>query len=244
MKKIGFCNQCLRNVPHVRYFSWPFLQFLNRFPKLMDSMPLASWHCCGCEKNSFRLKFPDPEVTTDVDSVDMSDVEPWPDRMDPNQRYGMLFRRKPKTKILDPSPELDRAVDEPAEFERVGNVTRSDDSLVVRRARASRYSKKFRDGVVDRVLSGQSSISLVRSELDLSERDLLDWVQDRVARQDEHIAKLEQIVEVVEHLTNESSPFPQRSLTIEPGHPSPLESGPSFRVDRAFTIDGEVKRND
>ena len=69
-------------------------------------------------------------------------------------------------------------------------------------------------------------------------------VQDRVARQDEHIAKLEQIVEVVEHLTNESSPFPQRSLTIEPAHPSPLESGPSFRVDRAFTIDGEVKRND
>ena len=202
-----------------------------------NSLPLGSWHCCGCEKNSFRIKRPDSEVTTDVTSTDMSDVVPWDGADDPTQRFGMLFRRKSKTDILEPTPQPENA-EADVGFEHVGNVTRSDDSLLVRKARAARYSIKFRDGVVDRILSGQSTIKQVRGELNLSERDLLDWVNDRVSRQDERIAKLSHVVETVKQLSQKSSATNLRIDLVE-STPDDFDASPKF-ADRGITIDGEV----
>ena len=243
MKKIGFCKQCLRNVPHVLYFSWPILRWLNRYPKFARSLSLTSWHCCGCEKNIFRLRRPDPEVTTDVTSTDMSDVEPWPVRDDPTQRFGMVLRRKHKTKAIEPTVETELDQTEP-EFEHVGNVTRTDDSLLVRQSRAARYSEKFRDGVVDRVLSGQSSISQIRNELNLSERDLLDWVKDRVTRQDDQIFKLTKIAETVKQLSGdaESFSFVTSALRIDESDAESIDSFSRFDPSQGITIDGDVKR--
>ena len=245
MKKIGFCKQCLRNVPHILYFSWPVLRLLNRYPKFTDSLPLASWHCCGCEKNSFRLRRPDPEVNTDVTSTDMSDVEPWPDRDDPTQRFGMIFRRKKKTKVLDPSSAAENELDQAeSEFEHVGNVTRTDESLLVRHTRAARYSEKFRDGVVDRVLSGQSSISQIRNELTLSERDLLDWIKDRVTRQDTQIYELTKIAETVQQLSGDidSFSFATSALRLDETEADSTDSFSRFDDSQGITIDGNVKR--
>ena len=250
MKKIGFCKQCLRNVPHVLFFRWPILRLLHRNPEFANSLPLGSWHCCGCERNTFRLKRPDSEVATDVTSTTMDDIIPWPDRNDPTQRFGLLFRRKRKTKVLEPSQaELEQAEADTA-FEHVGNVTRSDDSLLVRKARAARFSKKFRDGVVDRVLSGKSTITQIRNELKLSERDVLDWINDRVMRQDQRIAKLTQVVDAVQELTSEAvAKTPSKGTTrlridnaswsseeVEEPHYEPI------RPD-GITIDGQIKRD-
>lgn len=245
MKKIGFCKQCLRNVPHILYFRWPFLRFLNRNLEFADSLPLGSWHCCGCEKNSFRLKRPDGEVATDVTSTTMDDIVPWPDRSDPTQRFGLLFRRKRKTKVLEPSSQPEHKEAEES-FEHVGNVTRSDESLLVRKARAARYSKKFRDGVVDRVLSGKSTITQVRNELKLSERDILDWINDRVMRQDQKITKLTQVVDAVKHLTDgvskTSSDGKTRLRLDRASHQIDEIDEPHYEPQRTegLTIDGQV----
>jgi len=247
MKKIGFCKQCLQNVPHILYFQWPGFRLLNRSPEFANSLPLASWHCCGCEKNSFRLKRPDPEVRTDVTSTDMADVIPWPDRNDPTQRFGLLFRRKRKTNILEKSKMEATADVETGGAEHVGNVTRSDDSLLVRKARASRYSKKFREDIVQRILTGHSTISQVRRELGLSERDLLDWINDRVMRQDQHIAKLGQIVETVRKISTDGASTLNadnaRHLNI---HSDDLNLEPSSKskvpAPKGATIDGRVNR--
>jgi len=204
---------------------------------------LGSWNCCGCEKNSTRLKRPDEEVSTDVTSTSMHDVVPWRDRSDPAQRFGLLFRRKKRTKVVEP------AKTEPAQaevsVEHVGNVTRTDDSLLVRKARAARYSKKFRDGVVDRVLSGDSSITQVRNELKLSERDVLDWINDRVMRQDQHITKLTQVVDAVKQLTND--PSVNAATSNDPKlkiHSHEVLPKPKFdSVQRkGTTVEGQVNR--
>ena len=245
MKKIGFCKQCLRNVPHVLYFQWPGFRLLNRSLAFADSLPLASWHCCGCEKNSFRLRRPDPEVTTDVTSTDMKDIVPWPDRNDPNQRFGLLFRRRRKTDVLK-SVSLDEDQDSESVAEHVGNVTRSDDSLLVRKARAARYSKKFREGVVDRILSGNSTITQVRRELGLSERDLLDWINDRVLRQDQRIAKLGQVVEAVRQISTDGAKAAGTANQLQhlKIHAEDLadDAPPELPVRKGATIDGRVNR--
>ncbi len=244
MKKIGLCKQCLRNVPHVLYFQWPIFRLLNRCPQFADSLPLASWHCCGCEKNSFRLKRPDPELNTDVTSTGMQDVVPWPDRNDPSQRFGLLFRRKRKSDVVKFSDSKTQT--EAAGFEHVGNVTRTDDSLLVRKARAARYSKKYREGVVDKILSGNSTITQVRNDLGLSERDLLDWINDRVMKQDLQIAKLGQIVETVKQLATDGS----AALGVDGSkhrlklHSENLEelTESKLSAQKGATIDGRVNR--
>ena len=248
MKKIGFCKQCLRNVPHVLFFQWPVFRLLNRNMEFANSLPYASWHCCGCEKNVYRLKRPDPEVDTDVSSTPMDDIVDWPDRDDPSQRFGLLFRRKRKTKVLEPSAaqaEAESARASQPEFEHVGNVTRSDDSLLVRKARAARYSKKYRESVVERIMSGKSTISQVRKELGLSERDLLDWLNDRMIKQDQQIVKLTQVVEAVKSLTNDSSILNPANDKVHPRlHLDASDFEPTDQTPRrsGATIEGQINR--
>ncbi|WP_157665173.1 hypothetical protein [Mariniblastus fucicola] len=214
---------------------------MNRFLNFANSLPLGSWHCCGCEKNSFRIKRPDPEVTTDVTSTTMNDIVAWPDRNDPTQRFGLLFRRKKATRVLDPS--LDSASDGESSFEHVGNVTRSDDSLLVRKARAARYSQKFREGVIERILSGKSTITQVKDELKLSERDLLDWINDRVMKQDQHIAKLTQVVDAVQQLTEDSSDANRETLQLKLHLEENIDTGRSAdSVHSEVTIEGRVNQ--
>jgi transposase-like protein len=198
MKKIGHCKQCLRNVPHILHFRWPVLRLLNRWPEFAASLPRASWYCCACEKNTFKLQRPLDDVLLDSTSTDMDDIVPWRDRSDPAERGGFFFRRKPKQSTTE--TVVDEA-DEAAEFEKVGNFLRSDESLLVQQARVGRYTKKFREGVVDRILSGGSTITQVRKELGLSERDILNWINDRVLQKDARIAKLTEVVDAVRNIT-------------------------------------------
>jgi len=243
MKKLGFCKQCLRNVPHVLYFQWPVFRFLNERIEFAESLPLGSWHCCGCERNSFRLKRPDPEVTTDSTSTTMNDIVEWPDRNDPKQRTGLFFRRKKKAAVADAADMQTDETESTPKFEKVGNVTRGDDSLLVRKARAARYSKKFREGVVDRILSGQSTITQVKNELGLSERDLLDWINDKVIFQDRHISKLTQVVDAVKHLTSDAAIADSGNQSSRPRlyrEESDNTPKPANHHGHGKTIDGRV----
>ena len=64
----------------------------------------------------------------------------------------------------------------PDEFDRVGNFIQTDLSLKVRADRKGRYSEKFRDSVVEKLLGGKTKFSEIRNEIDVSEQDLQSWI--------------------------------------------------------------------
>lgn len=66
----------------------------------------------------------------------------------------------------------------PAEAERVGNLLERQQSLVTRALRRQQYTTAFRTQVVESLLQGETSFSLMRQRLDLSELDLQDWIAE------------------------------------------------------------------
>ena len=78
--------------------------------------------------------------------------------------------------------------------ESVGNFIRSDQSLVLRRKRAGRYSQKYRDGIVNRLIGGTVTISQLGRELSVSEVDIVDWIADLLARKQERIDELTEML--------------------------------------------------
>ena len=95
-------------------------------------------------------------------------------------------------------------------IEKVGNFIRSDHSLVVRRARSSRYSQKYRDGVVTRLISGNVSIYDLSRELNISDRDLVDWIADMLSRKQEKIDELNRILSAMQQNSS------QQRIGLEP----------------------------
>lgn len=75
----------------------------------------------------------------------------------------------------DPIPqEFDADSDTGAES--MGNIFLSEVSLVHRSNRAKYYSEKFRDGIVERLLTCKATFSQVRESLEISDLDLQDWI--------------------------------------------------------------------
>ena len=74
--------------------------------------------------------------------------------------------------------------------ERVGNFIRSDGSLVLRKKRSSRYSPKFRQGVVHRLLNGKTTIVQLTTELKVTEADLMAWVAEVLESRDRRVKEL------------------------------------------------------
>jgi hypothetical protein len=77
----------------------------------------------------------------------------------------------------------------------VGNFIRSDNSLVLRQKRSSRYSQKFRDGVVQRITTGKGSISQFCVELTVTESDLVAWIGDLLQRRQDRVDELSMMLE-------------------------------------------------
>lgn len=76
------------------------------------------------------------------------------------------------------------------EAEPVGNFIK-DQSLVLQSARLHRFTEKFRDSVVDRILTGKVSIGSLTADGDYSESELVSWIADKAKRQEEAIDILE-----------------------------------------------------
>ncbi len=62
------------------------------------------------------------------------------------------------------------------EIERVGNFIDAQVDLVNRASRTRNYSPRYRDAVVESILSGDVQFSEIRKKLDISELDLQDWI--------------------------------------------------------------------
>ncbi len=79
----------------------------------------------------------------------------------------------------------------------VGNFIKRDQSLIMRSERQARYTKKFRQGVVERILAGKTTISAMREELNIPESDLIAWINQVVEGQAEMINQLNRMVGVL-----------------------------------------------
>ncbi len=261
MKKLGYCKQCLRNVPHELFFRWPVFRLLNHLPELMGRIWVSSWNCCACEKHVFVLRRPLANATVDNAATEMDDVRPFVTPRSEASRgmfLRLLFRRNTDAESLDASgmeTESQEESESPAS-EKVGNFLRSDESLILQSTRASRYSRKYREGIVERILAGQATISQIRNELGVSEREVLDWINERVFRQQAKIAKLTQVVKSVQQLTLETEVTAGRGELGGPADDSDANSpGSSLRLfedpvvdpasqegDDKNTIDGSVQQ--
>jgi len=110
---------------------------------------------------------------------------------------------------VDDATQGDEA-DSETGFEPAGNYIKAEQSLVMRENRASRFSQKYRDAAVLRILTGDSTISQTRRDLKVSEKDLIDWMANLFTRKEEKIAEL------TEAIDNIRSSLPQElRLTLE-----------------------------
>ncbi len=76
------------------------------------------------------------------------------------------------------------------ESERIGNYIRTESSLVLRKKRAGRYSKKYREGVVVRLVTGKTNVAQLTIELNVTESDLMAWVAELIEARDNRIEEL------------------------------------------------------
>ena len=90
---------------------------------------------------------------------------------------------KPKPQV---APQLE------TQAESVGNFIKSESSLV-KSTSLQRFSEKYRDAVVRRILAGTSSIQQVREEKNLGESEITEWIADLFERQQQKIDALERI---------------------------------------------------
>jgi len=102
-----------------------------------------------------------------------------------------------------------------------GNYLRNDQSLVMRSARSDRFTDKFKDGIVVRILNGSTTIAKVREQHHLTEQDVIDWMKNSFDR------KQKRIDDLVQRLRDSQSTDKDRIIKIEskPGR---------------VTIDGDV----
>lgn len=68
-----------------------------------------------------------------------------------------------------------------------GNFLRNDQSLVMRSVRSDRFTDKFRDGIVQRILNGTTTIADVRQQYHLTEADVIAWMKDSFDRKQKRL---------------------------------------------------------
>lgn len=166
-----YCPNCVKNVPHFRRIRMMGLRWLDDYFDLaLGKLRIGPWYCLHCERRTLVRRSPRDSAANyrivDPEDLEMAQSSTWvkasPDRSASQSEN-------------DSTREAN--VDLP-----VGNFIKNEKSLVVRMTRLLRFSEKYRDSVVERILHGDLTISDIRHEKDLSEREVLDWIADRVYR--------------------------------------------------------------
>ncbi len=110
-------------------------------------------------------------------------------------------------------------------FEADGNFIVGDLSLVRRSVKNSRYTEKFRDSVVDRLMAGHATLESIRRELEVRESDLLGWIADQMRRQQEQIAQLTRLLRILAEEKNDLRLESEAETVVEKREQSASEDG-------------------
>jgi transposase-like protein len=165
--KWGYCPCCLKNSPH---FCAPMSR-LTRALEILSfghakNLRLGPWYCVHCETKSIYLR----EERPDAPRFRSDDEEADDD--------------------ANSTDLTSSSVTQP-----VGNFLKSEQSLVMRSARLKRFSEKYRDSIVRRLLSGTSTMAQIRQEKDITEGELTGWIADLFERMQARLDTLEETLE-------------------------------------------------
>ena len=163
--KWGYCPNCVKNIPHYCVTSSRLYRVLDALSfGYAQSFRIGPWYCVHCETRSVYLK----EEKEDALRYRSTDTE--------------------STSRSDSEEARDDEVAQP-----VGNFLKSDQSLVMRSTRLKRFTEKYRDSIVRRLLSGTST-SQIRQEKDITEGELTDWIADLFDRMQVRLDALENTI--------------------------------------------------
>lgn len=164
---LGFCPMCMQNVQHTRTFSLRLFNWLDLISlRALKIFRIGPWYCYQCECKSFLLANPKRSAPT-FNSLQLK------------SSFEIGFENEPA------EPETSTAT-----VASVGNYLKSEHSLVMRDKRSRKFSQKFRDATVLRILSGATTMTQARHELEVKETDLIDWIANLMKRKDERIDEL------------------------------------------------------
>ncbi len=184
----GFCSSCHKNVPHRRWIGHPVLLVLDLLTlRIGRLLRIGPWYCVHCDRRATLLPLRRPDAIDYRSAALGNEIAPEKRREKVNSNSSEFEPAE-----LAPSSATQSSVQaelEPAES--VGNFIKTDSSLLMKSTRLQRYSEKYRDAVVRRILTRSSSIKQVREEKQLSESEITDWIADFFQRQQEKIDALE-----------------------------------------------------
>ena len=196
----GFCFSCQKNVPHRRWINSPLLLILDLLTlRLAKLVRLGPWYCVHCDDRKSFLPLRKKSAMDYRSSALVNETQPskfvsranTPEAQPaaPASPASTSPAASPSIPVSPPTPAPSQPALEPAES--VGNFIKTDSSLLMKSNRLQRYSEKYRDAVVRRILSGASSIKQVRDEKQLSESEVTDWIADLFERQQQKIDSLQ-----------------------------------------------------
>ncbi len=169
---VGYCRMCMQNVEHTRVFSSSLFNLLDLLSlRLLQHLRIGPWYCFQCEQRTSYLAPKNLQLPT----------------FDTENLTSRFEAESPRELVNDQSED----------GVSVGNYLKTEHSLVMRDKRSRKYSQKFRDATVLRILSGGTSLSQARHELDVKENDIVDWIASLFNRKLERINELTIAVQAV-----------------------------------------------
>ena len=203
-QKLGYCPTCDMNVPHWRGKAKGLQGIVFG---LMQKVKLGRWHCLKCERIRYFLRLVsddavDYRIGDPSDPVDSSNLEEWLYSVDDGEldcgldislfiddqvqqpiqsnAKKTLFVDSSKDKLLDTQQSasgMEVAIAEP-----VGNFIK-EKSLAVNATRLKRFTEKYRDALVDRIMSGKARMSWLIADGKYTEAELVSWIDDKAKRE-------------------------------------------------------------
>jgi transposase-like protein len=116
-----------------------------------------------------------------------------------------------RMRLLPVQPSA-RTVSEKAENDdvshSVGNFIRTDQSLAHAASDKYRFSDKYRRGIVEKLLQGQTTVSRTCQDLDVSELEIQQWIREYLQHELDRVARASGGSLIVPDASGSSSPEP------------------------------------
>lgn len=205
-QKLGYCSTCDMNVPHWRGKAKGLQGIVFG---LMQKVQLGRWHCLKCERVRYFLRFVndnavDYRIGDPSDPIGSFNVEEWLFSVDDDELDCGLdislsiddkvqqpiqsnvkktqFADSSKDKLRDAQQSASGMAPEVAVAEPAGNFIK-EKSLAVKATRMKRFTEKYRDALVDRILSGKARMSWLIADGKYTEAELVSWIDDKAKRE-------------------------------------------------------------
>lgn len=146
-------------------------------------------YCGNCNSNVVHVRVFQRWITYALDKVTFSlagwlGIGPW-QCVDCGHRNMTLVRKRKSVRVVSDNVE---SVDT---SQAVGNFIRTEHALAHAVTDASRYSGKYRMGIVEKLLDGKSTVSRTCHELGVSELEIQRWIKEYMQIQLKKVSKLE-----------------------------------------------------